>query len=437
MGERREAAAGLMRPAVFLDRDGVLNEPVVLRGKPHPPSDPERLVLCEGAGEATQALRAEGFALVVVTNQPDVARGTTPRAVVDAINGRLRAQLALDDVLVCAHDDRDACECRKPKPGLIREGARLHGIDLSHSYLVGDRWRDVEAGAAAGCRTVLVDRGYAERPSSISPDARVASVLEAAHWIIADHRRTMQQLDASPDAVSLDALRVKLFADGADLDGIAKLAANPRIAGFTTNPTLMRKAGITDYERFGRHALGIVGGRPVSFEVFADDAPEMVRQARKLASWAENVYVKIPVSDTQGRPTDAVVRELTRDGVKLNVTALMTEAQVARVVGTLEGTNGAYVSVFAGRVADTGRDPVAMMARSAKICETIPNVELIWASPRELLNVFHADTAGVHVITATHDILAKLELVGKDLDEYSLDTVAMFHRDAAAAGFTL
>ena len=245
------------------------------------------------------------------------------------------------------------------------------------------------------------------------------------------------QLQSQPQTASLDALRVKLFADGADLDAIAKLAANPRIAGFTTNPTLMRKAGIADYEAFGRRALEIVGNRPVSFEVFADDAREMVRQARKLAAWGDNVYVKIPVSDTQANSTGGVVRELTRDGVKLNVTALMTEVQVHAVVESLSGTPGAYVSVFAGRVADTGRDPVAMMSRSAVICETIANTELIWASPRELLNVFQADAAGVHVITATHDILAKLDLVGKDLDEYSLDTVKMFHRDAADAGFTL
>ena len=245
------------------------------------------------------------------------------------------------------------------------------------------------------------------------------------------------QLQSQLQTVSLDALRVKLFADGADLAGIAKLAANPRIAGFTTNPTLMRKAGITDYQTFARSALEIVGGRPVSFEVFADEASEMLRQARELARWGDNVYVKIPVTDTRGTSTDGVVRELTRDGVKLNVTALMTEAQVERVVGSLSGTPGAYVSVFAGRVADTGRDPVAMMARSAVVCETLANTELIWASPRELLNVFQADAAGVHVITATHDILAKLELVGKDLDEYSLDTVKMFHRDASDAGFTL
>lgn len=418
-----------MRPGVFLDRDGVLNEPVVRNGRPYPPASVDDVVFCAGAEAAIRELRAAGFVLVVVTNQPDVARGTTSRATVDAINDRLQSCLDLDDVLVCAHDDADGCACRKPKPGLIAEGARKHGIDLARSYLIGDRWRDVEAGAAAGCRTALVDRGYTERPSAVRPDARVTSVLEAARWIIADAKRSPLQ---SPHA-----LRIKLFADGADIDGITKLAADPRIAGFTTNPTLMHKAGLRDYEAFGRAVLEVIGGRPISYEVFADDAGEMLRQARKIASWGTNVYVKVPVTDTHRVATDDVVRELTREGVKLNVTALMTEEQVRRVVDALAGTPGAYVSVFAGRIADTGRDPAPAMRRNVAVCERVPNVELIWASPRELLNVFQADACGVHVITATHDILAKLTLVGKDLDDYSLETVEMFYRDAKAAGFTL
>lgn len=425
-----------MQRAVFLDRDGVLNEPVLRDGRPHPPDDVDALVVYAGAGDALSALRSAGFALVVVSNQPDIARGTTSRARVDAINDRLRGALPLDDVLICPHDDNDACPCRKPKPGLILQGARRHALDLRRSYMVGDRWRDVEAGLAAGCTTVFVDRGYTERHPSTS-HATVASIEEAARWILADSGSAMHAVQSTSDSVSLDALTVKLFADGADLEGIRRLAGDSRIAGFTTNPTLMRKAGIVDYAAFGRSALEIVGGRPISFEVFADDAEEMVRQARTLAQWGENVYVKIPVTDTAGRSTEEVVRELTRAGVKLNVTALMTQAQVKSVVASLAGTPGAYVSVFAGRVADTGRDPVPMMRANAAVCATQPNVELIWASPRELLNVFQADAAGVHVITATHDILAKLELVGKNLDAYSLDTVKMFHRDAAAAGFQL
>jgi transaldolase len=247
----------------------------------------------------------------------------------------------------------------------------------------------------------------------------------------------MTQPQTLTSAPTVAALRIALFADGADLDGIAKLAADPRISGFTTNPTLMRKAGISDYAAFGRSALEIVAGRPISFEVFADELPDMLVQARTLAGWGPNVYVKIPVTNTKGVSTAPVVRELSAAGIRTNVTALMTEAQVESVCASLDGTPGAYVSVFAGRVADTGRDPVPMMQRSAAVCSAFSNVELIWASPRELLNVFQADAAGVHVITATNDILAKLDLVGKDLDQYSLETVLMFHRDAAAAGFTL
>ncbi len=236
---------------------------------------------------------------------------------------------------------------------------------------------------------------------------------------------------------TVDQLNVKLFADGADSAGIAKLASDSRIAGFTTNPTLMRKAGISDYEAFAREILGIIGGRPISYEVFADDRAEMHRQALRIATWGENVYVKIPVTNTKGESTNDLVRELSVSGVKLNVTALMTVEQVKAVTEALAESPGAYVSVFAGRVADTGRDPMPIMRESVAAMAHNPKLELIWASPRELLNVFHANEAGVHVITATHDILAKLDLVGKDLNEYSLDTVKMFHRDAEAAGFSL
>lgn len=422
---------------VFLDRDGVLNEPVMRDGKPFPPASPAELVICKGAKLALRELRAAGFKLVCITNQPDIARGTTSVAEVDAINDLLWTELPLDEIIVCPHDDADSCSCRKPKAGMLEDGARRLGTSTRGNYLVGDRWRDIEAGARAGCRTVLVDRGYHERQSDTPPDARVVDIADAATWIIADIRRSMTFNIAKPLVSSVADLAIKLFADGADIAGIATLAANPKIAGFTTNPTLMRKAGITDYRAFGKAALEVVGNRPISFEVFADESREMLRQARELASWGTNVYVKIPVTDTAGNMTESVVRELTSEGVRLNITALMTEKQVESVCSMLAGTPGAFVSVFAGRVADTGRDPIPLMSRNATICETVPNVELIWASPRELLNVFQADASGVHIITATNDILAKLALVGKDLLEYSRETVAMFYNDASAAGFSL
>lgn len=232
-------------------------------------------------------------------------------------------------------------------------------------------------------------------------------------------------------------LRIKLFADGADLESIARLYANPLIKGFTTNPTLMRKAGVEDYERFARDVLEIVPDRPVSFEVFSDEFEEMEQQALHIASWGDNVYVKVPVTNTRGDPSEAVVRKLVAHGVKVNVTALMTPTQVANVVGWLAGGPSSYISVFAGRIADSGRDPVPLMSESLDLIRPHPNVELIWASPREIRNLIQADAIGCHVITVTHDLLAKLPSLGRDLDEFSLDTVRMFHRDGQAAGYSL
>jgi transaldolase len=236
---------------------------------------------------------------------------------------------------------------------------------------------------------------------------------------------------------SLDALKVKLFADGADLAGMKEMAANPLIRGFTTNPTLMRKAGVADYKAFALEVLAEIPDRPVSFEVFADDFGQMEQQALEIASWGRNVNVKVPVSNTRGEFSGALIERLSRAGVKLNVTALLTVAQVRRVTECLAPETPAIISVFAGRIADTGRDPVPLMAEAVKVMRARPAAELIWASPRELLNIFQADAIGCHIITATHDILKKLALVGKDLDRYSLETVEMFHRDASAAGFRI
>lgn len=236
---------------------------------------------------------------------------------------------------------------------------------------------------------------------------------------------------------SCDDLRIHVFADGAELAGIADMARNPQIKGFTTNPTLMRKAGIQDYRAFAKDVLAIVPDRPVSFEVFSDDFDEMERQAMEIASWGGNVNVKIPVTNTRGESAAGLLKRLSRAGVTLNVTALMTNEQVAQVVGALEGTAPAFVSVFAGRVADTGRDPMPLMTRAVAQCEARPGTKLIWASPRELLNIFQADAIGCHVITVTNDVLKKLDGVGRDLTQFSLETVEMFRRDAVAAGFTI
>ncbi len=231
--------------------------------------------------------------------------------------------------------------------------------------------------------------------------------------------------------------KVKLFADGADLGGIMEMAKNPNISGFTTNPTLMRKAGVSDYKTFALEVLKIVIDRPVSFEVFADDFPTMEKQAREIASWGSNVYVKIPVTNTKGEFAGGLIKKLSAEGISLNVTALLSLEQVKIVTEALNPDTPAIVSVFAGRVADTGRDPVPLMSEALKIMSVKPKAELIWASPRELLNIFQADSIGCHIITATNDILKKLNLVGKDLEEFSLETVEMFYSDAIAAGYSI
>jgi transaldolase len=238
-------------------------------------------------------------------------------------------------------------------------------------------------------------------------------------------------------APSAENLKIKVFADGADLKNIRELAANPQIKGFTTNPTLMRAAGVEDYKSFALEVLGVVGNRPVSFEVFADDFTTMEAQAREIASWGENVYVKIPITNTNGDFSGPLIATLSRANIKLNVTAVMTLTQVTRVTEALAEKVPAVVSVFAGRIADTGRDPVPHMREALRILSKRQNAELLWASPRELLNIFQADEIGCHVITATPDVLKKLALVGKDLDVYSRETVAMFYRDAEASKYAI
>lgn len=235
---------------------------------------------------------------------------------------------------------------------------------------------------------------------------------------------------------SVSDLRVQIFADGADKASILELHRQPHIKGFTTNPTLMRATGVKDYRGFALDLLETIQDRPVSFEVFADEEEEMEEQARHIADWGKNVFVKVPVMNTKGKPTYDLVRSLSGDGIQLNVTALLTLEQVRKVCAALKGDASAYVSVFAGRIADTGRDPVPLM-REAVAMVNDANAQLMWASPRELLNVFQADEIGCHVITATTDILKKLPLIGKDLHEFSQETVQMFRRDAVKSGYSL
>jgi transaldolase len=236
---------------------------------------------------------------------------------------------------------------------------------------------------------------------------------------------------------TVDQLKVRIFADGAAKAGMLEMYRKPFVDGFTTNPTLMHKAGVSNYEAFAKDILAAIPDRSISFEVFADDFTEMERQARRIAPWGKHVSVKIPITNTKGESAIPLVRRLSQDGVALNVTAMFTLKQVQNVVDAVKGGAPCFISVFAGRVADTGRDPVPLMAEAVRILKAAPNTALIWASPRELLNVFQADDIGCHVITVTNDIIKKLSLVGKDMDDYSLETVKMFYEDGKAAGFML
>jgi transaldolase len=236
---------------------------------------------------------------------------------------------------------------------------------------------------------------------------------------------------------TMEELTVKIFADGADKPEMLDMYTQPFIQGLTTNPTLMRKAGIHDYKAFAQDILSEIKNKPISFEVFSDDFSEMEQQANEIASWGDNVYIKLPVTNTKQMPSYDLIKKLSAKEIKLNVTAIMTLGQVRDVVNALDPFVPSYVSVFAGRIADTGRDPLPLMSAAIELLKIAPAAELIWASPRELLNIFQADTIGCHIITVTNDILKKLALVGRDLSAYSLDTVKMFYNDALAAGFQL
>jgi transaldolase len=418
--------------AVFLDRDGVINRALERENKPYPPTTLAEFEILPGVLEACKKLKAAGYLLIVATNQPDVGRGTLKQEIVDGIHAHMCRELPIDRVEVCFHPGKGAsdCDCRKPKPGMLTRAARELGVDLAQSWMVGDRWRDVDCGHAAGCRTVFIDYGYAEELRQ-KPDFSARNLGEAADIITTHSKQEAMKR-------TLNDLQVRIFADGADKAGMLKLNADPLIKGMTTNPTLMRKVGITDFEAFARDILQGITEKPLSLEVFSDEFPEMKRQALKINGWGKNVYVKIPITNTRNESSLPLIKELAAQGVKLNVTAILTLEQVKGVAAALNPKVPAVVSVFAGRIADTGVDPVAIMSESKKILHGLPQAELLWASVREVLNIFQANDCGCHIVTVPHDILGKaMKMSGMDLGELSLDTVKMFATDAKAAGFTL
>jgi len=427
------------RILVVLDRDGVLNRLVQHRpgGNFESPHTLGEVELLPGVAEAVARLTQAGVRLAIATNQPAAAKGEVSPELLDAIHQAIvRAAEAaggrIESSHLCRHRAEDGCSCRKPRPGLLCEALLARpGASAELAWMVGDRATDVLAGRAVGFRTALVGASLfpadAEllRAEGAEPSFR-GNDLPA----FVDH--LLERAVPAPTPI-------KLFSDGADLASLLEMAKNPKISGFTTNPTLMRKAGISDYVAFAKQVLEHIQDRPISFEVFADEFDQMASQARLIAAWAKNVYVKIPITNTRGESSLPLVKELSVNGrVQVNVTAICTLEQVRGVSQALVGGAPAVISVFAGRVADTGRDPVPHMREARAILDASrADAELLWASPRELLNILQAEQAGAHIITVPPDMLKKLSLFGKDLGEYSLETVKMFHNDAQAAGYTL
>jgi transaldolase len=424
---------------VVLDRDGLLNRLVVHRpgGTPESPHTLAEVQILPGVPEAIKRLTEAGFSLAIASNQPAAAKGEVTAELLEAIHQAVvrAAESAggrIESSHLCRHRAEDGCTCRKPRPGLLAEALAANpGASAATSWMVGDRATDVLAGNAVGFKTAWL--GFTPFPgdeellkkSGTSPLFRGRDLQHFVDHLLSD---TL----SAPTSI-------KLFSDGADLASLLEIAKNPKISGFTTNPTLMRKAGISDYVAFARQVLEHIKDRPISFEVFADDFVEMERQARLIASWAPNVYVKIPVTNTRGESAAPLVRELSVQGrVQLNVTAICTLAQVRTISEALVGGAPAVISVFAGRVADTGRDPVPHMREARAIIDaSAAPAELLWASPRELLNIVQAEQAGAQIITVPPDMLKKLGLFGKDLGDYSLETVKMFYNDASLAGYSL
>lgn len=433
----------MSRPLILLDRDGVLNKMVIEpeHGVADSPLHPSQVVLMAGVAEALARLTEAGYGLVVVSNQPAAAKGKTSRENLEAVHARVIAQACARGARilgshVCWHRAEDDCSCRKPAVGLLQAALQAHPEHArAGAWMVGDGLTDVQAGRTLGLHTAFIGKMFCaackQLDDTVGPADHIAPHLPA----FVDH---LLGTAATPVGPLASALRVRVFADGADLVTLRRRAADPRIAGFTTNPSLARKAGVNGYERFAREALAVAEGRPLSIEVVADDADTIAAQARRIHGWGDNAYVKIPVTTSRGEPLWPLAGRLSQEGVKINLTALLPLWQVAQAAEVFRGGAPSIVSVLAGRVADAGIDPVGHMRAARAICRAAdPAIELLWASPREVYNVVQADHIGVDIITLTDDLLCKLHLLGGDLDAVSLDTVRGLKADADLGGLLL
>lgn len=441
-----------MNKATFLDRDGVLN-PLVYNletGEYESPHYPEDFSIYPYVAPALKQLLEAGFLLFLVSNQPSYAKGKTTLENIKNIQLQFEEYLAYEGIefqefYYCYHHPQGIvpeysiqCRCRKPGTQFLEEAQLRYELDLQNSWFIGDQDTDVECGQLMGIRTVLIQNKHSSKKRVKNGSAFTANNLGEAVQIVCEKRKQNgNYFSMVKGEGAMNELKIKLFADGAVLADMKNAYAGGLVKGFTTNPTLMKKAGITDYNQFAKDVLAEINDMPISFEVFSDEFVEMEREARIINSWGENVYIKIPITNTKGESSIPLIKKLAGDGLKLNVTAIMTLEQVEAVASVLDSEVPAVVSVFAGRIADTGRDPMPIMREAVEVLKMNQNAELLWASPREVLNVYQADECGCHIITITPDLLKKIESRGKDLNEFSLETVKMFYNDAVALGYKI
>ena len=442
------------RPSlIVLDRDGVLNKLLIdpEHGTIDSPLYPSQVEILEGVPEILARLTQAGYGLTIATNQPAFAKGKTTRKNLEDVHAKIVLLLEAQGARIlsshiCFHRSEDRCGCRKPRTGLLEDAFRLHSaFDPKSSWMVGDGITDIQAGEAYGLKTAFVGP---KKPDIIKmfheiqtrPLFWAADIIEFGEYLLSTPNNLTRNIDMQENT-QRDypfASKIKIYSDGADLASMVEMAANPKIQGMTTNPTLMKKAKISDYRNFCQDALAKIKTKPISFEVFADDFDNMRRQALEIASWGSNVYVKIPIMNSEGMSSLELIQDLSHKEVKLNVTAILSLNQVSQTCIALKGGAPSIVSVFAGRIADTGRNPFPMMQKALEICQyTDKNIELLWASTREVLNIVQAEQAGCHIITVPPDLIKKMAFFDKDLELLSLETVQMFKNDADSAGFTL
>lgn len=432
-----------MPKAIFLDRDGVINRLVYNPNSSQyeSPHFEKEVELYPGVLPALKQLKDRGYLLFLISNQPSFAKGKTSLENIQAIHERIHKHLLdfgveFTEYFYCYHHPQGIiseyaydCQCRKPKPYFLLQAKDKYCLNMADSWMIGDCDLDIQCGLSAGVKTIAISEEKSkQRRGSVKAHFCANNLMEAVEAIFKQEKRMGKPLEG---------LKIKIFADGADISAMKRAYQEGIVKGFTTNPVLMRKANIIDYEKFAHEALREIPDLPISFEVLSDDFSSMEREARKISSWGRNVNVKIPITNTKGESSIPLIHKLSLDGLFLNITAILTVEQMKEIAEAISPKAKTIVSVFAGRIADTGRDPMPYIKKGVELLKANPHAELLWASSRELLNIFQAEACGCRIITVTDDILNKIPMVGKELDILSLETVDLFYKNIQTGGYKI